>query len=325
MAEPHVRWSTDLITFFAPDHWGLPADLDYDAWTAAVDADPRPYLERMLDEAKATGVEAIELAPDPAGWEQALKVYGSGEALRAELDARGLGLSSSYHSGWVVIGRTLAEPAFREQAVAEIRAHARFLKAAGGELIVLGSVERELGTGPAFERTDQALIDTVAALLEEFGRTAREEGVRIALHTDAYSIWSRNVDLDRVMAATDPALVSLCIDSGHMTLDGGDAVQALRDHVARVPIMHWKDCHTPLRGETLTTEGMERHALMLTHFRILGTHEGLMDWEAWMRVLAANRWTGWGIAEIDMSPDPIGEVRHGLAFYRDRLAPLLAP
>jgi inosose dehydratase len=87
-----------------------------------------------------------------------------------------------------------------------------------------------------------------------------------------------------------------------------------------VPLMHWKDCSTPLPAErTAGLTGMERHAHMLEHFRILGAG-AQVDWPAWMEVLGRAGWTGSAMAEIDMSPDPIGEIRFGIDYFDDTLA-----
>jgi inosose dehydratase len=125
-----------------------------------------------------------------------------------------------------------------------------------------------------------------------------------------------------VLGLTDPASIQLCPDAGHITLDGGDAVAVLRDHIARIPTMHWKDCAAPLSGHVLRGDQKERHATMLTHFRILGS--GLVDWREWMRILRDHRWQGWAIEEIDNSPDPVAELRAGLEFFRHELAPIYA-
>lgn len=156
--------------------------------------------------------------------------------------------------------------------------------------------------------------------LNRLGAITARHGVQIAIHTDAYSICSRNEDIATVLSLTDPASVAICPDAGHITLDGGDAVAVLRDHIDRIPTMHWKDCIGPLSGHVLRGDQKERHAEMLRSFRILG--DGIVDWDEWMRVLRDHDWSGWAIEEIDNSPDPVAELRKGLECFRDRLAPI---
>jgi inosose dehydratase len=84
--------------------------------------------------------------------------------------------------------------------------------------------------------------------------------------------------------------------------------------------MHWKDCAAPLSGHVLRGDQKERHSVMLTYFRILGS--GIVDWEEWMRILREHDWSGWATEEIDNSPAPVEELRQGLDFFRAKLAPL---
>ena len=44
------------------------------------------------------------------------------------------------------------------------------------------------------------------------------------------------------MQATDPALVGLCLDSGHATYGGGSPLDLLERHRERIWHVHFKDC-----------------------------------------------------------------------------------
>ena len=62
---------------------------------------------------------------------------------------------------------------------------------------------------------------------------------------------------------------------------------------------------------------MKNHATMLQSFRVLGS--GIVVWSDWMQVLRDSQWKGWAMAEIDMSPDPVGEIRQAFAYLSDEL------
>ncbi len=327
MASEHIRWGTDLITFFEPAYWGLPAELPYADWDVEVSRDPRPYFDRMLDDAAEIGLDGIELAPEPGGWENALVAYGDVAGVARALSERGLALATSYAPGWKLIGAALDDTSAETSADEYMRRHAALVRELGSETIVMGTVPRAEfsetvgipGDAAQFAGpVDPVLMGRVADQLNRLGAVVAAEGVRIAIHTDAYSVCSRTEDVDRLLELTDPATVLLCPDAGHITLDGGDAVEVLRRHVDRTPVMHWKDCAAHLPGHTLSGPTMVRHATMLTYFRLMG--RGTIDWREWMGVLRAADWSGWAIAEIDMSPDPRGEISDGLRFFADELA-----
>src|SRR5262249_26472638 len=142
-----LRWSTDLVTYFNPTVWGLPAELSYDAWEKEVDNDPERFFRRMLDGAAAAGLSGIELAPAPGGWVNALRAYGSAAAFRRELCDRGLMLSSSYALP-VLLKAVLdaKDPASRreaEHALHEDTAqHAAFLRKVGCPTLVTSTIPR---------------------------------------------------------------------------------------------------------------------------------------------------------------------------------------
>jgi sugar phosphate isomerase/epimerase len=116
------------------------------------------------------------------------------------------------------------------------------------------------------------------------------------------------------MSQTDPERVKLCIDAGHIALDGGDPLAVIRAHSQRAPVLHWKDCASHLPPHTLSGPPMVRHDVMIKYFRVMGS-EGVVDWHKWVKILRDNGWSGWGIAEIDMSVDPQREIREGIDYY----------
>ncbi|HWB37230.1 MAG TPA: sugar phosphate isomerase/epimerase [Rugosimonospora sp.] len=325
---PAVRFTASLISFFNPAYWGLPADLPYPAWEAAFAEDPRRYFEAMLDGLREAGIGAVELSPDPGGWRQALDAYGSAQAFRSALAERGLVMSSSFASGKRYLTAVLADPGLQGEVDDAFEDNARFAAEVGAAIIVMTNVPRSRFGNDAPDETvsaedftgpvDRNLHERFAEQLNRLGAITARHGVRIAVHTEAYSVCTRPEDISVVMALTDPALVSLCPDAGHIVLDGGDPVAVLREHIDRIPIMHWKDCVGPLAGHTLRGTQKERHATMLRNFRVLGA--GTIDWGSWVDVLAASRWSGWAVEEIDHAEDPVGDLRAGLRYYETELA-----
>lgn len=318
-AEHRVKLGATLITFYRPERWGLDPQLSYADWTTVVSAGPRPYFDRMLDELAASGVEGVELAPAPGNWQGAIAAYGSVDAVARELRDRGLRLGSSYQSG-SLLQKVLDDHSQQQAADEHTEKHAAFVAALGADIIVTGNVQRaQFAGGDYGAEVDEAAAQRVADQLNRLGAIAGRHGVRVAVHTDAYSVCSRDRDIDRMMALTDPEHVMLCLDAGHATLDGGDAVAILAAHVDRVPVMHWKDCVASVDGASFTGDSVwERHEAMMLNFRMFG--EGNVDWRAWQTVLRDADWTGWAMVENDNAVDPVGDIRRGLAFFERDLA-----
>lgn len=327
-----MRWSTDLVTFFEPTRWGLPAEIPYGRWESEFNQDPKRFFESMLDDAVTAGLDGIELAPAPGGWENALRAYGTAEAFGEAVTSRGLLVSGSYMLP-VWLADILAAPDDDTAFDARVRArdlwarHTAFARAVGCDTVITSTIPRAAFSDidgvdapvDSFERpAAEELIDRVAELLNEVGAISGREGARLAIHTDAYSVCSRTIDVDRLMERTDPESVFLCVDAGHIALDGGDPVEVLSKHARRSPILHVKDCAAPLPPHTLSGPPMTRHDEMVKWFRLAGT--GIVRWDALTRTLGMAAWSGWGVSEVDMSANPIGDIRAGSTFLQNQLA-----
>jgi inosose dehydratase len=321
-----ITWGTELITYFNTDFWGLDRTSPQFSWVGAFDRDPRFYFDRMLDSARDLGLRGVELAPNPGGWRRAQRGYGDASGFKRALDDRGLRLAASYTHAAEIMWPSLDDPAHEPAADAEISAHAEFVKACGADIITMGTMPRaqfgasrgEPAVAEAFRgRVDPKVREKVCAQLNRLGSVVARHGVRLAIHTDSYSICSRPDDVKALMEGTDPKTVLLCPDSGHMTIDSGDPVKVLRENISRVPIMHWKDAIAPLSPDQLVSDGSERHQRILQNFRIPGRPDGVVDWKSWLKVLKDANWSGWAMLEEDMAPDPNEALRAGRDFFRN--------
>ena len=178
-----IRFGTNIITFFNTEYWGLPGDLSHPQWVSAFNDKPHHYFERMFDGVRDAGLEGVELAPDPGGWEAALAAYGSTDALKQALSERGLVLSSSYSAGRQLIGNALMDPAAEAVADDNMARHARFLVEMGADIITIG---KGLGGGvPLAALLERAVEggellggDLVGVAVLGVGAAAHVRGVR---------------------------------------------------------------------------------------------------------------------------------------------------
>jgi inosose dehydratase len=205
----------------APDSWGVwfPDDPAQTPWP------------RFLDEIARAGYEWVELGP-----------YGylptDPEVLGPELERRGLRLA----------GGTAGGPLHRRAAWPEIRAEVlgvgRLAAALGARHVVfLPAMYRDLHDGRELEPAEldaegwRALTEGA----EEMARALREEtGLRLVFHAHAESHVETDEQVGRFLADTDPELVGLCLDTGHVAYAGGDARALLRDHADRIWYVHVK-------------------------------------------------------------------------------------
>ena len=276
------------------------------SWGVEEPGDPaNPPWSRMLDEVAASGYRGVELGPlgympeDPA-------------RLRRELAVRGLGLVAGF----------VFSPLHTDEGAAEaLRVGSRtceLVAGAGGRRLVIiqgFTPERERAAGRAGEATGlgDAGWDTLVRTVHTLARLAREEfGLMPSFHPHAGTHVEFEPEIERLVASTDPELVSLCIDTGHCAYAGVDPVDLYRRHADRVAYFHLKDVRPerlawrPLSFEEAVGEGV---------FCPLG--EGVVDFGALRDALEEHGFDGWAAVEQDRLPtDASSPAEHAAASLR---------
>jgi inosose dehydratase len=126
----------------------------------------------------------------------------------------------------------------------EVSAAASLTAAMGAQhLVVIPDFWRDPRTGEVIE--DAHLTDeqwsAYAAQLNRLARQVRAEfGLRIQFHPHADTHVDTHENVERFLHETDPDLVSLCLDTGHISYCGGDNLTLIRDHPERIGYVHLK-------------------------------------------------------------------------------------
>jgi sugar phosphate isomerase/epimerase len=170
----------------------------------------------------------------------------------------------------------------------------------------IGATARALGVRTVIVATivpgeSRAQLDALAATLNRVGREYRDQGLTFGCHNhdDEFLPVEGLVPFDYLMSNTDPDLVKIELDIGWLAYAGIDPVTYLRRYGRRVIACHLKD-HDP----TIATDVPAR--------KLVTPGAGTIDFGA---VLAAMNATGvaHGFLEVDVSDDPLGDVRRGTA------------
>jgi inosose dehydratase len=205
----------------APDSWGVwfPED------------EHQPPWRRFLDEVAEAGYEWIELGP-----------YGylptDAAHLRDELAQRGLTLSAgtcftAFHRGdvWEETWQHVSQ-------VAELTA-----ALGAGHLVVIPEMWRDPATGQQLEpRTlDDRSWTSLGAGIDRLAKAVLEEyGLRMQFHPHADSHVDTQPHVERFLETTNPDLVSLCLDTGHISYCGGDNLALIEKYPSRMGYLHLK-------------------------------------------------------------------------------------
>jgi inosose dehydratase len=186
----------------------------------------------LLDEIARLGFEGLQLS----------RVLPRGDRLREELSRRGLRIAEVY----AVLPCAADGPP--EAAVELGRSKIRDLEENRGEVLILsyhlspGRAERAgRADGPVTPRLTARGFERAVEVLHRLASEARERDHLVVYHPHVGSYVETPGEIERLMAATDPELLGLCIDTGHYTVGGGDPAQALQRYGRRVQHLHIKD------------------------------------------------------------------------------------
>jgi inosose dehydratase len=278
--------------------------------------------ERVLDEVAGAGYAGIDLGP--------LGYLGDHETIVDRLASRNLGLSGAY------IELPLHQPAELDEAMATLDATLDVLDAA----LTVGSNHPPprptlaASSSPAHRaRPGQAELDHSIGLdetgwaelvrgLQRVLDRCRERGYEPAFHHHAATWVEAPREVDRLLDATD---VSLCLDTGHLLVGGGDPVAAIERWARRILHVHLKDADMELFGQIVADGGTADEIWSRGVFQPLGG--GALDLAGVMAGLKGIGYEGWIVVEQDVLTDTatrfqqaVEDQRANRAVLRDLLS-----
>jgi len=267
----------------APDSWGVwfPSDPKQIPW------------QRFLDEIVQAGYEWTELGP-----------YGYLPAdlptLRAELDRRGLKVSATF--AMAHLEDTSAWPDLERQ----VKGGGELLAALGGRFLVLiDDTYSDLFTGKSTRptRLDESDWKRLIETTHRVADLVRERfGLQLVYHPHAETHVEYEDQIEALLEQTDPARVSLCLDTGHHAYRGGDPVAFFSRHHDRIPYLHLKSVDRQKQA------WVEREhipfAIAVANDMFCEPSQGAVDFLAFRDALRAVDYDGLATVEQDMYPAP---------------------
>ena len=223
-ATPEARNAARLRLGTCPDSWGV--------WFA--DDPLQTPWHRFLDEVAEVGYDWLELGP--FGYLPPDRARLADELARRRLSVAGgtvHGYSGLHRPGdWPDIERVTRQ-------VCELTAEV------GGQHVIFVPVPgyRDDKTGAYLEAAelDAGQWRTMIRAANDLGRLAAEEyGLRLEFHPHADSHVETQAQTGRFLADTDPAFVSLCLDTGHLAYRHADNVAIINDYPDRIGYVHIK-------------------------------------------------------------------------------------
>jgi inosose dehydratase len=257
-----------------------------------------PDYRQVLDEIAASGYAGTELGDwgfmptDPV-------------RLREELARRRLALLGAF------VTMRLADPGSYGTSLQTAIATARLLSAAaeGARPVIVLSDEpaanpvRTRAAGRVSSGSGLSGDQWAPAVrgIEQLAAAVRDEtGLRTVFHPHCATFVETPEEIDALMTRADPALLGLCLDTGHLTYAGGSPVEVLSRYRARTWHVHFKDCE-PRVAERATQEQWD-YQTALRHGLFCELGKGSVNFPAVLRELERAGYDGWIVVEQDVLP-----------------------
>ncbi len=246
-------------------------------------------LETCLKQARAAGFSGIELGR---------KFPRQPGKLRRLLDRHGLSLVSGWYSARLVERDAKAE-------IAAMKDHLDLMVGCGSPVMVFAETTGEIVNAVGAPASTRPRLRSAAEwrrLGERFTEVAehmRAQGVRMAVHHHMGTVIQSAEEVDRLMENTGTA-VGLLLDTGHLTMAGGDPVAVARRHAKRIVHVHCKDIRRYALETCRRRDASFSEAVLHGVFTAPG--DGIVDYAKVFAVLAKARYRGWLVQEAEQEP-----------------------
>jgi inosose dehydratase len=269
---------------------------------------------RVLDEIAETGYSGTELGD--WGFMPTEPV-----TLRAELEARRLALLGAF------VPVQFANRQAHEEGEQQARRTAALLRQVAGTsaFIVLAddtggnparaAIAGRVGPQDVLSPSDW---DVVAEGAQRIARSVRDAaGLRTVFHPHCASFVETGNEVGELMERTDPGLLGLCLDTGHLTFGGSDPRAVFEAFSSRVWHVHFKDCDPKIAARARAERWDYFQAVRHGVFCELG--KGTVDFRGVIDGLWTHGYAGWVVVEQDVLPTlgtPAESARRNREFLR---------
>jgi inosose dehydratase len=221
--------------------------------------------------------------------------------LKPALELRGLRVSEPWVSTY------FTNKAMKAQTIATFKHQMEFLTQMGATDIVVAEFGGAVNPLPVALFANRPIFTdaqwtALADGLNELGALAAGAGMRLCYHHHMGTGVMIGDEVDRLMSITDPALVHLLLDTGHLAFAGTDPLQVAIKHGKRIKHIHLKNVRQEIvdkvRDLNLSFEdGIEQGV-----FTVAGDPAGALDFPPIFDALAAADFEGWLVTEAEQDP-----------------------
>ena len=220
------------------------------------------------------------------------------ETLKYKLDVRGMRICNAWFSS------LLLSEGYEATIEAFIK-HRDFLHALGAKVIgaseqgnsIQGKDVSIFGEKPVY--TDEQW-ELIAKGFNEMGRLAKEKGMYFTVHHHMGTGVQTEAEIDKLMEITDPDLVYLLFDTGHLSFSGEDVLGVLKKYVNRTKHVHLKSIRKDVIEDAKVKGYSFLDSVRAGSFTVPG--DGDFDFTPVFDILDEAGYEGWVVVEAEQDP-----------------------
>jgi inosose dehydratase len=241
------------------------------------------------------------------------------DVLKRALDLRGLRVTEP----WVSTYFTIKD--MEQQTLSTFERQLDFIKAMGGTDIVVAEFGGAVNPLPVAvfsnrPRFDDQQWEALTQGMNRLGQMAKDAGMRLCYHHHMGTGVMMRPEVDRLMESTDPALVNLLFDTGHLAFAGDDPLELAQTYAERIKHVHLKDIRADVAKIAREQNYSFQDAIEAGVFTVPG--DGSIDFVPIFDVLAQAGFEGWLVVEAEQDPakaTPLEYARKGREYLREVL------
>jgi inosose dehydratase len=218
--------------------------------------------------------------------------------LKEALELRGLSVSEPWASTYFTASN------MGTQSIDNFIQQMNFIKTMGGTDLVVAELghavhQQPVAVLPNKPKFTDAQWDAMIEGLNKIGKLATENGMRVSYHHHVGTGVENRSDVDRLMASTDPGLVHLLLDTGHIYYAGDDPLDMVKAYAGRIKHVHLKNIRQSVLEESIKLGRSFLQSIMEGIFTVPGDSEGVIDFKPILQVLSDNNYEGWLVVEAE--------------------------
>ncbi|AEV30881.1 sugar phosphate isomerase/epimerase [Sphaerochaeta pleomorpha str. Grapes] len=231
------------------------------------------------------------------------------EVLKRELGMRKLSICNAWFSTYLT-----TQP--YEEVEKDFARHCDFLHTMGAKIVGVaeqGNSIQGKQDVPVFDAKphfSDMQWNQVCAGLNRLGKVAQEKGLRLTYHHHMGTGIQTTAEIDRLMESTDPALVGLLFDSGHIAFSGEDPMATLCKWYPRIWHVHLKDVREERRNLAIEKKWSFLQGVKNGVFTIPG--DGCVDFKPIFKELKDRGYCGWWVVEAEQDPAQANPLEYAM-------------